>query len=184
MVEKDKVIKPKPTSKPDITQNPFDFDNTGEEHDEAASNSTLYIISGVVAVLVIIIALLLFCLCSKRDLSPCPTRSDFGRRYTQVRMNMSQSVRYLSRQVTLQRNREDHQKLDDVYENDSRSNTPEYGRKFPPSRQAPIVPTVSSYVHVDQIENPILKPATYTTPSSQMTPKVISSLKMHIYNAK
>eukprot|EP00091_Calanus_sinicus_P019377 TRINITY_DN4840_c0_g1_i2.p1 TRINITY_DN4840_c0_g1~~TRINITY_DN4840_c0_g1_i2.p1 ORF type:complete len:216 (-),score=60.53 TRINITY_DN4840_c0_g1_i2:15-581(-) len=126
MVEQNHLVKPKPTVRPikpgpDINIDieriiPIDTPDTTAE----ASSSTLYIISGVVVILVIIIAFLLFCLCSKRDMSPCPTRSDFGRRYTQVRGNMRKSVMYLTRQVTLRRNGEEHQKLDTAYESDSK----------------------------------------------------------------
>ena len=183
MVEQDHIVKPNPTVRPVTTRpdinididrfNPVDTpDTTEEEHDEAeASTSTLYIISGVVVILVIIIAFLLFCLCSKRDMSPCPTRSDFGRRYTHVRGNMRKSVMYLTRQVTLRRNGEEHQKLDTLYETDSQTNTPDFGRKFVPSRPAPTLPTVSSYVD---------NPAPYTTPPSQMIPKVIPLAPMGI----
>ena len=55
------------------------------------SPTTTYISLGVCAGLVLIIAFLLFCLLSKRDLSPCPRRSDFGRRYSQVRKRLSRT---------------------------------------------------------------------------------------------
>merc|ERR1719244_1414530 len=55
----------------------------------------IYILSSLVVVLVIFITLLLFCLCSKRDLSPCPKSTNFGRRFTQVRRNVRGSVAYV-----------------------------------------------------------------------------------------
>ena len=74
----------------------FDTSTVYEDEDStpatpADPSTTTYISVGVSVVLVLIIALLLFCLMSKRDLSPCPNRSDFGRRYTQVRRRLSRS---------------------------------------------------------------------------------------------
>ena len=53
--------------------------------------TTTYIILGVSVVLTLIIVFLLFCLFSKRDLAPCPRRSDFGRRYSAVRRRLSRT---------------------------------------------------------------------------------------------
>merc|ERR1711970_9280 len=172
MVEHDHLTKPKVTERP-ITLRPdinIDIDRiipikTTETPDSESDSSTsvIYIISGVLVVLVIVIAVLLFCLCSKRDPSPCPTRSDFGRRYTQVRGNVRKSMMFLSKQMSFRKNDEDHQKLDTVFENESQSNTPEIGRKIAPTRLAPNYSGASPHVQ---------RPAPYTTPSSQMIPKV------------
>ena len=171
LVEKDHLVKPDPTIRP-ITSRPdinIDIDRiipiqtTQSPDDKNADTDTpvIYIISGIMVILVIIIAFLLFCLCSKRDLSCCPAKSDFGRRYTQVRGNVRKSVMYLRRQVTLRKNAEDRQRLGTTFENDSPANTPDALRKFAPSRQAPTLPSVNSS-----------QPPPYTTPSTQMIPKV------------
>ena len=175
MVEQDHLTKPKVTARP-FTPRPdinIDIDRiipiqTTESPDPKSDSSTsvIYIISGVLVVLVIVIACLLLCLCSKRDLSPCPTRSDFGRRYTQVRGNVRKSMMFLSKQMSFRRNDEEHQKLDTVFENDSQPNTPDTGRKIAPTRLAPNYPGANFHIQ---------KPAPYTTPSSQMIPKVLSS---------
>jgi len=165
MVEYDHLVKPKPTVRPNTPRPDINIDidriipiETTKTPDPTSddSSSVIYIISGVLVVLVIVIACLLFCLCSKRDLSPCPTKSDFGRRYTQVRGNVRKSMMFLSKQMSFRRNDEEHQKLDTVLESDSQPNTPEFGKKISPSRLAPTVN----------------RPAPYTTPSSQMIPKM------------
>ena len=59
--------------------------------------SLLYVVligAGVVVFLLLIIVFLSFCLLSKRDLSCCPTQSNFGRRYSQMRSNARNRVRY------------------------------------------------------------------------------------------
>jgi len=162
MVEQDHLTKPTVTVRPFTPRPDINIDIDKSD----SSTSVIYIISGVLVVLVIVIACLLFCLCSKRDLSPCPTRSDFGRRYTQVRGNVRKSMMFLSKQMSFRRNDEEHQKLDTVFENDSQPNTPDTGRKIAPTRLAPNYPGASSHIQ---------KPAPYTTPSSQMIPKVSSS---------
>ena len=49
------------------------------------STKTKYISVGVALLLILVVAILLYCLVSKRNLSPCPTRKDIRRRYTQIR---------------------------------------------------------------------------------------------------
>ena len=49
---------------------------------------------GVVLFLLLIIVFLSFGLLSKRDLSCCPTQSNFGRRYSQMRSSARNRVRY------------------------------------------------------------------------------------------
>ena len=54
-----------------------------------------YISVAVSVVSVLLIAFLLFCIFSERDLSCpcCPAQSDFGRRYSQMRTRVRSSVR-------------------------------------------------------------------------------------------
>ena len=71
-------------------------DNPGpgfaDETKDQASKA-IYISVGVSVVLILIIAFLLFCLFSKRDLSPCPAESNFGKRYSQIRTRIRTTVR-------------------------------------------------------------------------------------------
>ena len=61
--------------------------------EDAGPSSALLISISVSVIFLIIIVLLLYCLLSSRNLAPCPTRSDFGRRYSQMYNNTSQRFR-------------------------------------------------------------------------------------------
>ena len=69
----------------------FNDDPSSSTSDEPSPSIGIYVSIGFSVVLILIIAFLLFCLLSKRDLAPCPRRSDFGRRYTQIRKRLSRS---------------------------------------------------------------------------------------------
>ena len=86
----DRVMKPRGGFKDSISIEVEDNDVvlTTTEEGEADVSFSFYVSVGVSLVLVLIIALLFYCLLSKRDLSPCPRRSDFGRRYSQVRHSL------------------------------------------------------------------------------------------------
>ena len=63
------------------------------EEDLGDSSTALLVSISVSLVFLIIIVILLFCLLSRRNMAPCPTRSDFGRRYSQMYTNTSQRFR-------------------------------------------------------------------------------------------
>ena len=70
-----------------------DYDAAPEEVDDSDQSTSLYISIGISIILVFIVVFLFYCLLSKRDLSPCPRKSDFGRRFSQVRNNFQRISR-------------------------------------------------------------------------------------------
>ena len=68
-------------------------DNDVKSNAEKTDLKALYIAIGIIAGLILIIAFLCFCLLTKRDLSPCPRQSNFGRRYSQLRRTVRHRVR-------------------------------------------------------------------------------------------
>ena len=63
------------------------------EEDSGDSSTALLVSISVSVMFLIIIVILLYCLLSRRNLAPCPTRSDFGRRYSQMYTNTSKRFR-------------------------------------------------------------------------------------------
>ena len=70
-----------------------DYNPAPEEVDDSGPSVSLYISIGISVILVFIVVFLFYCLLSKRDLSPCPRKSDFGRRFSQVRSNFQRMSR-------------------------------------------------------------------------------------------
>ena len=70
-----------------------DPDTVIPDQDPGTSSPALLISISVSVIFLIIIVVLLYCLLSRRNLAPCPTRSDFGRRYSQMYNNTSQRFR-------------------------------------------------------------------------------------------
>ena len=63
-------------------------DNYNDDDDDAKVSVTISV------VLILVIVILLYCLVSKRDLSPCPSKSNFGRRYSNVAESMRRNMRW------------------------------------------------------------------------------------------
>ena len=63
-------------------------DNYNNDDDVAKVSVTISV------VLILVIVILLYCLVSKRDLSPCPSKSNFGRRYSNVAESMRRNMRW------------------------------------------------------------------------------------------
>ena len=63
------------------------------DQDPDTSSTALMISISISVIFLIIIVVLLYCLLSRRNLAPCPTRSDFGRRYSQMYNNTSNRFR-------------------------------------------------------------------------------------------
>ena len=69
-----------------------DDDNDDDDDDDDVAKVSVTIS----VVLILVIVILLYCLVSKRDLSPCPSKSNFGRRYSNVAESMRRNMRYLT----------------------------------------------------------------------------------------
>jgi len=130
--------------------------------EDGMGDTAIIILSVLVAVLFIFLVLLLFCLCSKRDLSPCPKNSNFGRRFTEVRRSVRVSTYHLRRSMTtggIFRTQGSPKSLDDEDDLDDNRKSEE-----------PLMP--GSKRNISNVpSSPIVKPKPYVTPSAHMIPK-------------
>jgi len=155
LLENEKWGPPKPKNNNTVINVKDDVDTVPKEEEDSSVALAVSVTISVVLILVIVI--LLYCLVSKRDLSPCPSKSNFGRRYSNVAESMRRNMRRAStmprdlwRSMTMDRDDQDYQ--DDgllttaSYSNNgisataSAATTPEVKLKFAPPSKSPVLP--------------------------------------------
>ena len=69
-----------------------DYDDDDDNYNDDDDDDDAKVSVTISVVLILVIVILLYCLVSKRDLSPCPSKSNFGRRYSNVAESMRRNM--------------------------------------------------------------------------------------------